>query len=154
MIGTTSLNSFMQRVFWTKDIKVFSFSIRDIEKTLAPRSITNLTKKLLTKYHDFFNVFSCTDSDKLLPHYLYDYKISLMEGKTLLWEPLYSMSQDELKCLKKYIEEYLDMGFIRASSSPATSQSFLLVNQEVACNFALIIGNWMLWLSKIDTHYF
>ena len=31
------------------------------------------------------------------------------------------MSQDELKCLKKYLEEHLDKGFIRASSSPAAS---------------------------------
>lgn len=31
------------------------------------------------------------------------------------------MSQDELKYLKKYLEEHLDKGFIRASFSPAAS---------------------------------
>ena len=28
------------------------------------------------------------------------------------------MSQDELQVLQKYLDEYLDKGFIRASSSP------------------------------------
>lgn len=42
-----------------------------------------------------------------------------MERKTPPLGPLYSMSQDQLKCLKKYLEEHLDKGFIRASSSSA-----------------------------------
>ena len=44
-----------------------------------------------------------------------------MEEKTPPWGPLYSMSQDELKVLKKYLEENLSKGFIRASSFPAAS---------------------------------
>ena len=43
-----------------------------------------------------------------------------MEEKTPPWGPLYSMSQDELKVLKKYLEKHLSKGFIRASSSPTT----------------------------------
>lgn len=121
MIGAAPFNLLVQRASQTKDIEIFSFSIRDIEKTLASRSTTDLAKKLPSKYPDFFNVFSRADSDKLPPHRTYDHKIPLMEGKTPLWKPLYSISQDELKCLKKYLEEHLDKGFIRASSSPAAS---------------------------------
>ena len=43
-----------------------------------------------------------------------------MEEKTLPWGLLYSMSQDELKVLKKYLKENLSKGFIRASSFLAT----------------------------------
>ena len=44
-----------------------------------------------------------------------------MEKKTPPYSPLYSMSQDELKVLKKYLEKNLSKGFIRVSSSPAAS---------------------------------
>ena len=44
-----------------------------------------------------------------------------MEEKTPPWDPLYSISQDELKVLKKYLKKNLSKGFIRASSSPAAS---------------------------------
>ena len=44
-----------------------------------------------------------------------------MEEKTLPWGPLYIMSQDELKILKKYLEENLSKRFIRAKSSSAVS---------------------------------
>ena len=102
-------------------MKIFSISICDIEKVLAPKSTTDSAKKLLTKYHDFFNVLSQADSDILSTHHPYNYKIPLMEEKTPPWGFLYSMSQDKLKVLRKYLEEYLNKGFIKASSSPATS---------------------------------
>ena len=44
-----------------------------------------------------------------------------MEGKAPTWSPLYSMSADELKVLKAYIEKMVDKNFIRASSSSAAS---------------------------------
>ena len=44
-----------------------------------------------------------------------------MEGKVLTWGPLYSMSTNELKVLKEYIEKMVNKGFIRASSSSAAS---------------------------------
>ncbi len=44
-----------------------------------------------------------------------------MEDKTPSWGPLYSISQDELKVSKKYLEKNLSKGFIRANSSPVAS---------------------------------
>ena len=44
-----------------------------------------------------------------------------MEEKTLSWGLLYSMSQGELKVLKKYPEENFSKRFIRASFSLAIS---------------------------------
>ena len=44
-----------------------------------------------------------------------------MEGKAPTWDPLYSMSANELKVLKAYIKKMVDKGFIRASSSSVAS---------------------------------
>ena len=44
-----------------------------------------------------------------------------MEKKTPSLGLLYSMSQDKLKVLKKYLEKNFSKGFIRANSSLATS---------------------------------
>lgn len=126
MIGVMSFNSFIERAFETKDFQILSFFIRNMKKILFPRSITDPVKKLPLQYHEFFNVFSWTDSEKLPPHHFYNHKIPLMERKILSWRRLYNMSQNTLKCLKKYIKEYLDWGFMKASSSLTTSLVFFL----------------------------
>ncbi len=121
MIGAVPFNTLVQRASHAKNMEIFSISIRDIEKALVLRSTTNPAKKLLTEYHDFLDVFSRADSDILPPHRPYDHKIPLMDEKTPPWGLLYSMSQDELKVLKKYLEKNLSKRFIRASFSPAAS---------------------------------
>ena len=121
IIGAAPFNTLIQQASHAKNMEIFNISICDIEKALAPKSTTNPTKKLPTKYHDFLDVFSWADSDILPLHRPYNHKIPLMEEKTPPWGLLYSMSQDELKVLKKYLEENFSKGFIRASSSPATS---------------------------------
>ena len=102
-------------------MKIFSISIRNIEKFLAPKSTTNSVKKLPTEYHDFLNVFFQANSNILLPYRSYNHKIPLLKEKTPPYGPLYSMSHDELKVLKKYLEENFNKRFIRASSFPAAS---------------------------------
>lgn len=137
MIGIALFNFLMQRAFQTNDIQIFSFSICNIEKTLASRPTTNPTKKLPTKYHKFFNVFSQANSDILLPHHFYNHKIPLIEGKTLFWRLLYSMFEDRLKCLKKYLEKHLDKSFIRASSSSAVSPILFACKPGGALQFCI-----------------
>ena len=48
-----------------------------------------------------------------------DHAIELDDGKVPPAMPLYSMSKEALLVLRKTLTEYLDKGFIRASSSPA-----------------------------------
>ena len=48
----------IQPAFHAKYMEIFSISIRDIKKALAPKSTINLAKKLLLEYHDFLDVFS------------------------------------------------------------------------------------------------
>ena len=92
MIGAVPFNTLVQQASHAKNMEIFSISIHDIEKALAPKSTTDPAKKLPTEYHDFLDVFSRADSDILLPHRPYDHKIPLMEEKTPPWGPLYSMS--------------------------------------------------------------
>ena len=121
MIGAAPFNTLVQQASHAKNMEIFSILIRDIEKALAPKSTTDLAKKLSIEYHNLLDVFPQSDSDILPPHRLYDHKIPLIEEKTPPWGLLYSMSQDKLKILKKYLEENLNKGFIRASSSPSAS---------------------------------
>ena len=60
-----------------------------------------------------------------------------MEGKTPPWGLLYSMSQDKLKVLKKYLEENLSKGFIRASFSPVASPVIFACKPEDGLRFCI-----------------
>ena len=137
IIGAAAFNTLVQQASHVKNMEIFSISIRDIKKALVPKSTTDPAKKLPTEYHNFLDVFFRADSDILPPHRLYDHKIPLMEEKILPWGPLYSMSQDELKVLKKYLEENLSKEFIRASFSPAASSVLLACKPKGGLQFCV-----------------
>jgi len=65
----------------------------------------------------------------LPPHRLMDLKIELKDGAQAPFGPLYNMSVDELKVLMTYISENLHRGFVRVSSSSASSP-VLFVNKK------------------------
>src|SRR5882724_10070729 len=68
-------------------------------------------------YHDFVDVFSKSKAGKLADHRPYDLKITLDEGTSLPFGPIYSLSQEELVALHKFIDENLATGFICPSHS-------------------------------------
>ena len=77
-------------------------------------------KWLLPKeYHDFVPLFKKAVTDVLPPHRQYDYKITLKEGFTPPFGPIYLVSIPELKVLREWLDENLSKSFIRASSSLA-----------------------------------
>jgi len=55
----------------------------------------------------------------LSEHKSWDHEISLLDDKQPRWMPLYSMSKDQLKKVRTYLEENLKRGFIRPSKSSA-----------------------------------
>ena len=55
---------------------------------------------------------------KLADHRPYDLKITLDEGTVPPFSPIYSLSQEELAALHKFIDENLATEFIRPSRSP------------------------------------
>ena len=71
------------------------------------------------EYHDYANVFSKAEADKLAPHQPYDLKIDLEEGTS---PPpitaMYSLFPAELETLHEFIDENLRQGFICAISLP------------------------------------
>jgi len=69
-------------------------------------------------YHYFTDVFSKYKAGKLADHRPYDLKITLDKGTAPPFGPIYSLSQEELAALHKFIDENLATGFIRPSQSP------------------------------------
>ena len=102
-------------------MEVFAVSLRDIEKALEPKKHFDPAIKLPKEYHQFLDVFSRQEADMLPVHQSYDHKIPLEDKKQPTFGALYSMSQDELKVLWKYLNDHLSKGFIRASSSLAAA---------------------------------
>ena len=69
------------------------------------------------EYHDFVDMFSKSKAGKLADHQPYNLKITLDEGTSPPFGPIYSLSQEELAALCKFIDENLATGFIRPSHS-------------------------------------
>ena len=89
------------------------------EDELDNRPLTQEELNELPKeYHDYADVFSKSDSEKLPQHRPYDIGIDLVEGSKPKWGPLYHMSNEEMAILKDYIDDNLKKGYIRTSSSP------------------------------------
>ncbi len=112
----------------TPGTSVFSVTIHDINKALAPKKVlTNEEVKALlpTQYHEWLTVFLPDEGTKLPPHREgADHAINLTKDAQgndaqVPWGPLYGMTRDELLVLRKTLTELLDAGYIRASSSPA-----------------------------------
>jgi hypothetical protein len=73
--------------------------------------------KIPKEYHDYADVFSRVNANKLAEHRPYDLKINLEEGKSPPLGTMYSLSQVEIEALKKFVDENLSMGFIVPSES-------------------------------------
>jgi len=73
------------------------------------------------RYSEFLDVFSKKDADILPPHRSYDHAINLKEGAHPPASALYGMSRDEALELRRYLDENLSKGFIRASRSQAAA---------------------------------
>ena len=79
------------------------------------------TQLVLPEYHDYLSIFSEEEAKALPPRCYVDHAIPLIEGGKPLFGRMYSMSDNDLKELKAWIEENLATLFIRASFSSAAS---------------------------------
>ena len=68
------------------------------------------------EYHEFADVFSKGKADSLPPHRPYDLKIDIDGAPPP--NRMYSLSHSELETLRSFIEEHVNLGFIRPSKSP------------------------------------
>jgi hypothetical protein len=76
-------------------------------------------QKLPPEYSMFARLFDKQEASKLPDHKPWDHRIPIQEGKTPTFGPIYSLSEREREALRDYIQENLDKGFIRESTSPA-----------------------------------
>ena len=82
-------------------------------------SDTISTFELPKEYLDFKMLFDEQAASKLPNHQPWDHHIPLQPGAEPPYGPIYSLSENELEALRTYLEENLEKGFIRASTSPA-----------------------------------
>ncbi|KAK1912050.1 hypothetical protein P3342_012533 [Pyrenophora teres f. teres] len=110
-----------------KRVQIFAASITDINKALAPKKAVDIRLLLPKQYQSYFKLFNPKEASKLPPHQGpgVDHKIELesKDGQQPQppWGPLYSMSRGELLVLRRELTALLEKGFIRVSSSPASS---------------------------------
>ena len=117
MIGCAPFTQIAQK----KNHEIFTIIMKDIEKALNPKSLTDPSTILPKEYHEYLNVFSKWLVNSLPPHQPYDHHIRLEPGAQPTFRPLYGMSHDKLQILKKYLDDNLTKGFIQASAFPAAS---------------------------------
>ena len=122
MIGAAAYAMYSRK----KDHQLLAISLRDIDKALNERKRPDPATLLPKEYHDYLDVFSRTESDKLPPHRPYDYDIPLKPGTEPPAEALRKHSQDELRVIQKYLTEHMSKGWIRASRSPAAAPVLLV----------------------------
>ena len=111
-------------------VELSSVSLKDVKKTFQPKHRNDLATKLPQKFHEFFELFSEKEINKLPPHRPYDHKINFIKRKQPGYGFLYSMSQGELQILKKKNSMKISP---KASYEPARPQQLhrfcLFVNQ-------------------------
>ena len=90
----------------------------DIQTNSAKLTEAPDLSNIPSEYHEFADIFSKTKAEVLPPHCPYNLKINLEEGAQPLVGPIYSLSASEQEALKEFIEENLNTGFIRPTSSP------------------------------------
>jgi hypothetical protein len=102
--------------------QVFTASLADINKALDKLNrkdkVINLKELLPVQFHDYLSAFDPVKANELPPHRQgIDHEIDITGEPP--FGPLYNMSRDELLVLRKTLNDLLDKGFIRVSTSPA-----------------------------------
>ena len=104
---------------------------------------------LLEEYHDFADVFSKSRAGKLADHRPYNLKNTLDEGTVPPFGPIYSLSQEELAALRKFIDENLATGFIRPSHSPCGAPVLFIRKKDGSLRLCVDFRG-LNWISKKD----
>lgn len=98
------------------------------DEDLAQASVL---KRIPAAYKDYEQLFRERPKNEALPrHQPWDHEIPLEPGKTPSFGPIYQQSAAELKVLKDYIDENLEKGFIRPSTSSAASPALFVPKKD------------------------
>jgi hypothetical protein len=117
-VATVSI--YAMRAYVRRGYRIGMVMLKDLDEALQQEG-DELKLQLLIVLQDYADVFSLKKADKLPPHRSYDYEIRLTSDKKLPFRKIYSMSCEELQTLRDWLDENLQKGFIRPSSSSVTS---------------------------------
>ncbi len=92
--------------------------------------IPQRTVQIPTEYQAFQDVFSKSAATRLPPHRPWDCAIDLLPGAKLPKGRIYPLSIPEQTAMEEYIQEALQQGFIRSSTSPAASSFFFVAKKD------------------------
>jgi len=73
------------------------------------------------EFRQYLGMLGKEAADALPEHQPYDCKIDLQEGSKAPWEPIYPLSEDELRTIREWLTEMEKTGKIKHSTSPAGS---------------------------------
>ena len=123
----------------------------DIQANSAKLAETPDLFNIPSEYYEFADVFSKTKAKVLASHHPYDLKINLKESVQPLVGPIYSLSASEQEALKEFIEENLNMDFIRPTSS-LYSTLVLFVKKKDSSLYLCINFHSLNCISKKDCY--
>jgi hypothetical protein len=91
-------------------------------KTKPDYTIEQLKGRVPKEYHEEIEVFVRKNADKLADHRKKDHEINLKPGSEVSYVRNYRpMSEPELDAIRHYLDEHLEKGFIRPSTSKASA---------------------------------
>jgi len=103
------------------------------------------------EYHNFVDIFNKVKASILADHQPYYLKITLEDGTVPPLGPIYSLSQDGLKALHKFIDENVAMGFIHPMCSP--HRALVLFIKKKDGSLQLCVNFWGINCITKKDHY-
>ncbi len=91
---------------------------------------TNKTVNIPSCYNDLSEVFRKTKAPHLPPHRPWDCAIDLLPNAMPPKSKVYPLSRTENQAMEEYIDEALNSGFIRPSTSPAAAGFFFVEKKD------------------------
>ena len=139
------------------NVEFRSISLYEIDRILEEQlkaegqDDKQVAQELLQWHASYTDVFFKAASDILPIHRPHDHKIILEKKSNLRYSSLYKMMTEELKAVKKYLEENLHKGFIEPSQAPFTASVLFIQKGNSALQFC--IDYWKLnALTKKDQY--
>ncbi len=104
---------------------ILSLNATSIESPVDQQSVD-----IPEDYSHFSDVFCPKKASQLPPHRPWDCAIDLLPGESVPKGKIYPLSLPEQKAMEEYIEEALQQGYIRPSTSPAASSFFFVAKKD------------------------
>jgi hypothetical protein len=125
-----------------KDVEIFVVFMKNLEIQLKKQNnikVIDSKSVVLSKYHDFLNVFFKKKIDILSSHKKHDHCIELEKDHESDHEyaSLYNLSKEELQLMKKYLKKHLNKDFIESSIAFYASSILFAKKSDDELNFCV-----------------